>query len=93
MTKLNGQKPITGHKATAEELIALFALPDPPPNALSYELHRTSMPTLTALAYARYGDLGNAVPDALASAAYDEIERRERAVSNLLAACPGLRPA
>jgi len=87
MTTLNGQKPILGHKASAEELTALFANPDRHPNALGYELKRASNETLAALAF------GEATDPDLARAAYDETERRDRAIASLLGSNPTLRAA
>ena len=49
-SKLNGQKPIAGYRATAEDIVALYNTPDRHPNALGYELARTTEAVLLALA-------------------------------------------
>jgi len=71
----------------AAQLVALFADEGRHPNALSYELTRCKLDVLVTLAY-RENSCDS--PDALASKAYDEIERRGSALSRLLADCPAL---
>jgi hypothetical protein len=76
----------------ASQLIALFADDTRHPNALSYELYRCKHDVIVTLAYGEYAPLPhNAdIPDKLAALAYDEMERRENAVSRLRTAI-GLR--
>ena len=86
-TKLNGKAPIHGHNATPADLITLFDNPDRHPNALRYELNRAPMETIRSLAYGEFAPTPIAnVPDELASMAYDEIERRDVALSRLMQA-------
>jgi hypothetical protein len=77
----------------AAEFVSLAGIEDRHPKAVSYELARASAETLIQLAYGEHAEpvfLGD-TPDWLASAAYDEIERRQGAVARLLADCPALR--
>lgn len=74
-----GLRP-SDHKLSAAEFLALFAVEDRHPNALGYELKRTTVPVLQTLAYE------GVAPDALAEAAYDELTRRALAARALSAA-------
>ena len=71
---------------TAEELIALYADDSRHSNALRYEIRRAPMAEIIRLAYGEHSNPPLAgAPDALASQAYDEMERRERAANALRA--------
>lgn len=87
-----GHEPLN-RPMTPFKLTTLFAMVDRHPNALGYELRHASLNTLEALVYQEHAEpafLAD-VPDALASAAYDEIERRVNALARLRRDCPGLR--
>jgi hypothetical protein len=90
----DGQVP-TRNPLYAPDIVALAAITDRHPNALGFELRRAALDTLLQLAYGEHAErpfLGD-VPAWLASRAYDEIERRQGAVSRLLADVPALRLA
>lgn len=82
------KKDVPNGNMTAEQLTALFADDDRHPNALSYELHRCKMDVLVTLAYGEHAPqpLNSEIPEPLACLAYDEVERRQTARANLLAA-------
>jgi hypothetical protein len=91
MTAPLGLAPLD-HKATGDELVAIHASVTAHPNALRHELTRTAPATLVRLAYGEHApEPLFGVPDALASMAYDEMERRRGALSRLLADNPSLR--
>ena len=89
---IDGKTP-SKQPLSAADIVALAAISDRHPKAISYELTRASLEALTQLAYGEHADpvfLGE-TPDWLASAAYDEIERRQGAISRLLGDNPALR--
>ena len=77
----------------AHEMVTLANTSDRHPKAVGYEMVRAPLDTLLQLAYGEHADVPFLadVPAWLASAAYDEIECRQSAVSRLLATVPGLR--
>jgi len=85
-----GQKP--HGNMSADQLIALFNTVDRHPKALDHELRTANIHQIIRVAYGEFAESPLAgVPDALASAAYDEMERRDRAKAKLLADVPSLR--
>lgn len=79
---------------SADQLVALFADSGRHPNALQYEIVRCKLPVLLTLAYGEHAETPMAdVPAGLAEVAYNEMERRQGALSRLLADNPGLRAA
>lgn len=91
---MDGQAP-TRNALFADQIVALAAVENRHPNAIGFELRRASFDTIVQLAYGEHATvpfLGDA-PAWLGSAAYDEMERRQRALSRLLADVPALRLA
>jgi hypothetical protein len=79
---------------TAAELIALHADDNRHPKALDHELRVAHIDTLVSLAYGQYApEPLDGVPGDLASMAYDETERRQRAINRLMADNPALAAA
>lgn len=89
---MNGQTP-TRAALFADQIVALAAIEDRHPNAIGFELRRATLATICQLIYGEHAGvvfLGE-VPDWLGHAAYDELERRQGALSRLLADVPALR--
>lgn len=89
---MNGQTPAR-NALFADEIVALAAIEDRHPNAIGFELRRASMDTILQLAFDEYATAPflAEMPAWLQSAAYDEMERRQVALSRLLADVPALR--
>lgn len=92
--QITGQTP-TRDALFADQIVALAAVEDRHPNAIGYELRRASMDTLLQLIWGKDDAVPFLadVPAWLGSAAYDEMERRQSALSRLLADVPALRRA
>jgi len=76
---------------SAAQLVALF---NDAPNALSYELAHCGYSAVLTLAYGEYAERPlRGVPAALAEMAYDEMDRRDNALSSLKASIAAARQA
>lgn len=74
---------------TASELVALFAVKNRHPNALGFELRRAAFSTICEVIYGEFADptpFLEDVPAVLGNLAYDEMERRQGALSRLMPA-------
>lgn len=92
--QITGQTP-TRDALFAGQIVALAAVENRHPNAIGYKLRRASLDTILQLAYGEHATVPFLadVPAWLGSAAYDEMERRQSALSRLLADVPALRLA